>query len=241
MFRRKRKANDFSAEIEAHIQLETERLREQGLSEDEARTAARRAFGNVTRAQERFYESSPWFWWDHLPQDVRFGCRVLRKSPGFAAVVVLTLALGIGANTAIFSLINAVALRSLPVPNPQQLFLFQWKAAREPRVNFFVRYAGCPSGSGRYLASPTACSFSYPMFEQIRSKEDVFSGVFSFVSTAAAVRLDHHVERLPGMYVSGDFFSTLGVRPAIGRSLNPNDDLSGAEPVIVLSYRYWQS
>jgi predicted permease len=79
------------------------------------------------------------------------------------------------------------------------------------------------------------------MFEQIRSKEDVFSGVFSFVSTAAAVRVDHHVGRLPGMYVSGEFFSTLGVRTAIGRSLSPNDDLRGAEPVIILSYRYWQS
>jgi predicted permease len=241
MFRRKRKANDFSAEIEAHIQFEAERLRERGLNEDEARAAARRGFGNVTRAHERFYESRRWLWWDHLRQDVRFSLRMLRKSPGFTAVVILTLALGIGANTAIFSLINAVALRSLPVPNPQQLYLLQWSARQEPRANYFVRYAGCPSGSGRFLASPTACSFSYPMFEQIRSKEDVFSGVFSFVSTAAAVRVDHHVGRLPGMYVSGEFFSTLGVRTAIGRSLSPNDDLRGAEPVIILSYRYWQS
>src|SRR5579859_551639 len=241
MFRRKRISNDFSAEIEAHIQLETARLREQGLSEDEAQAAARRAFGNVTRAEERFYESRRWLWWDHLQQDVRFSLRMLRKSPGLTAVVVLTLALGIGANTAIFSLINAVALRSLPVPNPQQLFLLQWTAQREPRANYFVRYAGCPSGSGRDLASPTACSFSYPMFEQIRSEEDIFSGVLSFVSTSAAVRVDHHVGRFPGMFVSGDFFSTLGVRTAMGRSLNPDDDLSGAEPAIVLSYRYWQS
>jgi predicted permease len=240
MFRRRRKADDFSAEIEAHIQLEGERLREQGLSEDEARAAARRAFGNVTQARERFYESSRWLWWDHLRQDVRFGLRMLRKSPGFTAVVVLTLALGIGANTAVFSLINAVALRSLPVPNPQQLFLLQWTAHKEPRADYFARYAGCPSGSGRDLASPTACTFSYPMFEQFRSKEDIFSGVFSFLPTSAAVRVDRHSGRLPGMYVSGGFFSTLGVQAAMGRSLNANDDLNGAEPVIVLSYRYWQ-
>jgi predicted permease len=241
MFRRKRKATDFSAEIEAHVQLETERLREQGLSEDQARAAARRAFGNVTRAEERFYESRRWLWWDHLRQDVRFGLRMLRRSPGFTAVVILTLALGIGANTAIFSLINAVALRSLPVPDPQQLVLLQWTAHKIPSVNLFARFGGCPSGSGRSYLSPTACSFSYPMFEQIRSMRDVFSGVLSFVRANAAVRVAGSPGKLSGMYVSGDFFSTLGARAAIGRVLDSHDDVLGAEPVVVLSYRYWQS
>ena len=78
MFKRQRKASDFSAEIEAHIQLETERLREQGLSEEEARAAARRAFGNVMHTEERFYEAHRWLWWDHLRQDVRFGLRLWR-------------------------------------------------------------------------------------------------------------------------------------------------------------------
>jgi predicted permease len=241
MFRRNRKASDFSAEVEAHIQLESERLREQGLTDDEARTAARRAFGNVMQVEERFYESGRWLWWDHLRQDVRFSLRLLRKSPGFTAVVVLTLALGIGANTAIFSLINAVALRLLPVPSPQQLVLLQWTAKQDPKVSFFARWAGCPSGSGRSSPSPTGCSFSYPMFELIQSKKDIFSSVSGFIPSAMALRVDQHAERSSGMYVSGEFFSTLGAPAAAGRLLSANDDLSGAEGVIVLSYRYWQS
>ncbi len=241
MFRRKRKGSDFNAEIEAHIEQENERLREQGLSAEEARAAARRSFGNVMHAQENFYEAGRWLWWEHLRQDVRFGLRVLRKAPGFAAVAVLTLALGIGANTAIFSLLNAVALRLLPVPNPQQLVLLQWTAHKKPNANYFARFRGCPSGSGRSSSSPTACSFSYPMFVQIRSMRDIFSGVLSFVRADAAVRVEGSPGKLWGMYVSGDFFSTLAARAVAGRTLDGNDDVSGAEPVIVLSYRYWQN
>src|SRR3989440_569392 len=197
--------------------------------------------GNEMHTQEKFYEAGRWFWWYHLRQDVRFGLRVLRKARGFTAVAFLTLALGIGANIAIFSLINAVALRLLPVANPQQLVLLQWTAHKKPNANYFAIFGGCPSGSGRSFSPPTACSFSYPMFDQIRSMRDIFSGALTFVRANAAVRVEGSPGKLWGMYVSGDFFSTLGAQAAVGRALNGNDDVSGAEPVIVLSYRYWQN
>ena len=114
MFRRRRAQSDFNDEIAAHLQLEIDRLRDSGLSQDDAEAAARRAFGNVVLAQERFYESGRALFWDRLVQDMKFAIRLLERTPVFTAAVILTLALGIGNASAIFSLVNAVVLRPLP-------------------------------------------------------------------------------------------------------------------------------
>ncbi|MGB6961739.1 MAG: ABC transporter permease [Candidatus Acidiferrum sp.] len=230
MFRRKRKTADFSAEVESHIQIETERLREQGLSEDEAQASARRAFGNVTRAKEEFYESSRWLWWDHLRQDVRFGLRMLRKSPGFTLIAVLTLALGIGANTAIFTLVHAILLKPLPVSHPQQLYNFGDDQ-------------DCCSLSG---SQDSFTVFSFPLYTEIRDHTPEFSEIAAFqawVSNGSVRRGGNSGSAQPfrGEFVSGNYFSMFDVTAFAGRTLSPADDGPGSPAVAVMSYRAWQA
>src|SRR5229473_3292692 len=123
MFRRRQRPDtDFSEELRAHLELEADRLREQGFSDEDARTIAHRNLGNIVNIEERFYESNGWLWLDHLRQDVRYAVRQLRNNKAFTLVCVLTLALGIGANTAIFTLVHAVMLKSLPVADPKALY-----------------------------------------------------------------------------------------------------------------------
>ena len=123
MWRSGRSQDDFNSEIESHLQLEIDRLMEEGATEAEARAAARKAFGNVTKTQERFYEHSRWRWAEHLLRDFRYAARVLRKTPSLTAVAVFTMALGIAASSTIFTVVDALLLRPLPYPEPDRLVM----------------------------------------------------------------------------------------------------------------------
>jgi putative ABC transport system permease protein len=163
-----------------------------------------------------------------LLHDIRYALRQLRKSPGFTLTVVITLALGIGANAAVFTLFDQVLLRLLPVSNPNQLVRFEWTGA-------FV-------GAGSSFGGDINNYFSYPAYKDLRDRNQVFSGVVAAVRTSAGVGWQNQAENKDTEIVSGNYFEVLGLRPALGRLFGPQDDTAkNANPVAVLSYDYWKS
>jgi len=175
-----------------------------------------------------------------LWQDIRYGLRMLAKNPGFTAVAVATLALGIGANTAIFSLVNAVMLQSIPVRNPQQLVVLRWSAHAHPQNAGSSSYGDCQWTKWTDKVSGS-CSFSYPMFKAIREHAETFSNVGAFAGPAQLDLTGNGTASITrAEIVSGDYFQTLGVQAASGRTIEPSDERPGAEAVAVLSYAYWQ-
>jgi predicted permease len=224
MFRRKRSAEDFAEEIKAHLELEADELRGEGVNSGDAYTKARSAFGNVGVAQERFYQKGRLVWLDKLVRDVRFGLRSLAQSPGFALTAVLTLALGIGANTAVFSVMNAVLLKSLPVSDPERLV--------------YLRTSDQPRGTGTIDTNQT---FSYAVYDALRMQNGGLSPVMAFVPLSGnkvAVRVGAEPEEAEGDMVSGTFFSGLGVSLPLGRGFSEEDEEKNA-PLAVISYNYW--
>jgi len=221
MFGRKREPGDFRSEIAAHIQLEAERLREQGLSEEDAGAAARRSFGNVMQTEERFHEAKRWLSWDQLWQDVRYGLRMLAKHPGFTGIAVLTLALGIGANTAMFSVIEAVLLRPLSYSNADQL----------------VSVASMWERGG--VTTPYSCS--PPDFFDWRDQNRSFSSMFAFHTSERALTGRGEAKRLRAVVTTAGIFPTLKVHPIIGREFTAEENRKGANHVAILGYGFWQA
>jgi len=238
MGRGKRMLQELDTDIREHIERETQDNIDRGMPPEQARHAAMRKFGNVTRVKEEAREVWTVVWLERLWQDLRYGLRMLRKSPGFTAVAVLTLALGIGANTAIFSLIEAVMLRSLPVEKPSELVVLRWNARKAPRIHGYMSSGDCPSDLRS--ANPSGCSFSEPMFRELRNTNQ-FAGVAAFANAGPlSLTGNGPASMINGQLVSGDFFTTMGVKAAAGRVLEMSDDSPTAAPVAVLNYGFWQ-
>jgi len=217
VLRSNRVSADIEREMEFHMAERADDLMASGLSEDDARREARRRFGNPGVQKERTRDADLLTWLESIVADIRYALRALRASPGFALVAILSLGLGIGANTAIFTLLNAVVLRTLPVERPEELL----------QVTL---------GGDQFVPELTN-----PIWEQIRDRQDVFSGVFSYGGAAYNLTSGGEVRVARGSMVSGEFFSTLGVRPAAGRLIAKTDDVPGCAPIAVLGYGFWQS
>ncbi|MGA7916050.1 MAG: ABC transporter permease, partial [Candidatus Acidiferrales bacterium] len=220
MKRRERMLQGLEEDIRQHIEIETQDNIARGMSPEEARFAALRKFGNVTRVQEEAREVWSFVWLEQFWQDVRYALRMLRKSPGFTAIAVLTFALGIGANTAIFSVVYAVLLRPLPYPHPDQLVLV-FQANPHDQVPFD--------------------GMSYVNFEKLRDHSSVFSGLASNTRHELTLTGVGDPSVLRTADVTPEIFSVLAVPPLLGRTLLPEDGKRGAPPVVILSENLWRS
>jgi len=216
-------------ELRDHLERKTEEYMAQGMTQEEAHRRARIDLGGIEQTKEKCRDARRVNWIQDFVQDLRFGLRVLRKSPGFTAAVVLTLALGIGATTAIFTLIDAVMLKSLPVANPKQLY-------RLGDNNNCCVMVGTQN-SGSFVL------YSHPLYEYLRDSTPEFSELAAFepwTSDLSVRRSGSAAEPYKGEFVSGNYFNTLGIRAFAGRLLTPSDDSVSAPRVAVMNYHTWQ-
>jgi putative ABC transport system permease protein len=218
MNRRKRILEELDADIREHIARETQDNIDRGMTPEEAHYAAMRKFGNVTRMKEEAREVWSVVWLQQLLEDIRFGLRLLRKNPGFTAVAVLTLALGIGANAAVFSVVYAVLLRPLPYKDPSRLVVLH---ENTPKIG--------------------DVSVSFPNFIDWRNASHTFSQMAAVESVDFNLAGITQPENISGDAVSPNFLSMMGVRPFLGRDFETSEEKAGTAPVLLLSYSLWQS
>ena len=220
LFSRRRRYDELSESIREHLDEKIADLLDHGMTREHAEQTARREFGNVARIEERSREVWQWPTLESIWADLKYAIRQLLKSPAFAATSVLILALGIGAVTAVFSLIDAALLKMLPVRNPEQLVQFKTVSP----------------------ALPVNDAFSYPAFKAFRKQTEVLDGVLAFRELSKIdFEIDGHSALAQGQLVSGDYFSVLGVKAIVGRTILPVDEAVGQNPVAVIGYDYWRS
>jgi putative ABC transport system permease protein len=235
LFRRGEFSGDLNEEIRLHIELRVRKLRQQGLSEEEARYMAQRQFGNRTVVQEA--SSAAWGWTagERLFQDIRLGARTLRKTPGFTALAVLILAVGLGINTAVFSIVNAVMVRPLPYQDPQRLIsLWEEDARRQPQ-NFNSKGSNVGGAGGPQRTTVAAANLA-----DYQKQGHSFAGLAAYDNAPMNLTGIGSPERISGEAVSWNFFEVLGVEPVKGRTFLPEDDRPDAAPVVMLTYDFWQ-
>ncbi len=221
LFNKQRKDREFDDEIESHLRMQIEDNVRLGMTPEEARREALMKLGGIESTKEAYRDQRRLRWIETFWQDLRFGARMLRKNPGFTGVAVVSLALGIGGNTAIFTLLDQVLLRLLPVRNPQELVQIQWRGERN----------ALSIGDG---------TVSYPFYRDIRDRNQVFTGVISRFPLTLGVAHQGQTDRVEGELVSGNYFEVLGVPAALGRLFTPEDDrIPSGHPLAVLSYHYW--
>jgi predicted permease len=220
LFNRTRVEQGLDDELQTFIDMSAADKMRDGLAPAEARRLAILELGGIEQAKERVRTYRHGAWLDEAGRDVRYGFRMFVKNPGFTVVIVLTLALGIGANTAIFSLIDALMLRWLPVRNPQELV----------QVSLQPPHARDSPGA----------SVSYPIVRALAGEREIFTGVAGFSRFNFDVGAPESVSRVPGAIVTGGYYETLGLNGVIGRVLGQKDDEPGAPLVAVISYGYWE-
>jgi predicted permease len=230
---RRSREETLRAELQFHLDEEASERRGDGMTEADAARAARRDLGNVTLIREDTRALWTWTLLEQVLQDVRFALRTMWRSRGVTAVVVLTLALGIGANTAIYSFMDAMLMRSLPVSDPQSLVTLAWHTHKREMHGSNRHNANYIDREGGWIGG----IFSYPAFEFLQRETPVFSTVFGYQGAGDLhLSVDNQAAIVNGEYISGNYFTGLGVLPAAGRLIAPDDDRAGAPAVAVISY-----
>jgi predicted permease len=223
LFRRKQLDRDLDEELQAYVELLSAERVQAGVDPEQAYRDTRREVGGVQQVIQNVRDVRAGVCLDRLVQDVRYGIRMLARNPAFTLVAMATLALGIGANTAMFSLLDQVVLRLLPVSHPERLVI--------------VRETG-----NHYGNTYGANTISWPMFEDLRDHNQVFSGMFCRFPAAVTIGYGDRTAQIRAELVSGSYFPTLGVGAALGRTIAPDDDaVPDSRPVVVLSYSFWRS
>jgi putative ABC transport system permease protein len=217
LFRRRNLEAEMAEEMRQHLERRTQEKIADGLTSQEAHYAAQRAFGGTTQVQEQCRDERRFIWLEQFSQDARFAVRSLRKNPGITTIAVLTLTLGIGACTAIFSIVDAVLLRPLPYPEAEAIVILREVDAK-----------------GRQI------TFAEPNFLDVRARTHTLATAAQFAMGLTTVLGGSEPARTRITYVSGDFFKTFGVQPLVGRSFLPDETRAGGHPVAVVSHGYWQ-